>query len=684
MDRFYRHQLLAAIALVILGAATAYADIIFDPTPLELNEVTTFGDVVIQYTGGGSTNVAGYSLDIVWDNTVATAVFARPDLGPFSGAVTFYVIDLGAGHVRIDAAIGGADPGFTSGDLCKVTFTAAAGVMDQTAVTLTIEHLRDPLNQEVTGVSAVAGQVVVSDTGAPVVADVLIVNNTLGHTDDFLKDTDAVTVTATVTDNDPGFDGTNIAADLFAFGGGAAVQPDTYVAPVATWNFGPATCSPAEGILTITVTATDASSNTSNSSDTITADNTAPTALLGAGVSPGHEQLHLIWTDFAGNDANPMGVEFRYAVWGGHPVYSGIAPDYPTDNDGGQLAVQVTSGTFVDWVVTDPDIYYVAGFVYDMVLHYSGAGTDNLGEATNYWLGDVPPYIDGSVDTDDISKLGATYGLLVGEGGFDPFCNVGPTDTGSRLGVPMPNADNEVAFEDMMIFALNYTVVTPSSKVLIGGTPVMTWSQVSEKTWALSLVSNGGDLQGLNLRAELPAGVSGSVAAGDLLADQSAPVFLRNIPRHGIDAGLALFGQGAGFSGSGELVRVTFSEPVAEIEVAVTARDENNKDLGVEMGTTSAAAVPVVASFAQNYPNPFNPSTMLTFELPQARHVNLSIYAIDGSLVRTLVAGMREAGRHEISWDGRNDAGRSVATGTYFARVHAGDFNQIRKMVLLK
>jgi hypothetical protein len=168
------------------------------------------------------------------------------------------------------------------------------------------------------------------------------------------------------------------------------------------------------------------------------------------------------------------------------------------------------------------------------------------------------------------------------------------------------------------------------------------------------------------------------------LAAQSAPVFLRNIPRHGIDAGLALFGQGVGFSGSGELVRVTFSEPVAEIDVEVTARDENNKDLGVEMGTTSAAAVPAVASFAQNYPNPFNPSTMLTFELPQARHVNLSIYAIDGSLVRTLVAGMREAGRHEISWDGRNDAGRSVATGTYFARVHAGDFNQIRKMVLLK
>jgi hypothetical protein len=683
MNRFYRLQLLAVIALVILGTASAYADIICVPTPLVLNESTTSGDVVITYTGGGLTNVAGYSLDIVWDNTVATAAFARPDNGPFNGAVTFYVVDLGLGHVRIDAAIGGADPGFTAGELCKVTFTAVTGVVDQTDVTLTIEALRDPLNQAVDGGVAVPGQVVVADNGAPVVTDVLVFNNTLGHTDDFLKDTDAITITANVTDSDPSFDGTNITADLSVFGGGVAVQPDSYVAPAATWTYVSIACIPADGTVIVTVTAIDASSNTADGSDTITSDNTAPSPLLGAGATPGYKQLHLSWLDFSGNDANPMGVQFRYAVWGDYPLYDAVEPAYPVDNLDGILAVEVASGTTADWPVLARDIYYVAGFVYDMVLHYSVAGIANQGRATNYWLGDVAGD-DGDVGVDDISQLGATYGLLDGEGAWDPDCNVGPTDDSSRRGIPMPNADNEIAFEDMMIFALNYTVVTPSSKVLIGGTPVMTWSQVSEKTWALSLVSNGGDLQGLNLRAELPAGIDCTVAAGDLLADQSAPVFLRNIPRRGVDAGLALFGQGAGFSGSGELVRVTFSEPVAEIDVAVIARDENNKDLGVEMGTTSGAAVPTVASFAQNYPNPFNPSTTLTFELPQARQVHLAIYALDGSLVRTLVAGMREAGRHEVSWDGRNDAGRSVATGTYFAKVRAGDFNQIRKMVLLK
>ena len=134
-------------------------------------------------------------------------------------------------------------------------------------------------------------------------------------------------------------------------------------------------------------------------------------------------------------------------------------------------------------------------------------------------------------------------------------------------------------------------------------------------------MDKGGDLQGLNLRAEMPDGVQCTVTAGDLLAEQEVPVFLRNIPQHGVDAGLALFGRGAGFSGSGELVRVTLSKPVDDLQAVVTARDADNKDLGVEVGTDNPSAVPTVASFSQNYPNPFNPRTTLAFELPDERQV---------------------------------------------------------------
>ena len=84
------------------------------------------------------------------------------------------------------------------------------------------------------------------------------------------------------------------------------------MAPVATWTFSSVACSPADGELIVTVTATDDLSNIGEQHRYDHADNTAPAALLGAAVTPGHEQLHLAWNDIGDRDANPLGVEFRY------------------------------------------------------------------------------------------------------------------------------------------------------------------------------------------------------------------------------------------------------------------------------------------------------------------------------------------------------------------------------------
>ena len=674
---------LVTLTIVTLAAAVAAADIVCVPDTLALDEATPSADIVLNYTGGGSANVAGYSVDIQWDVALATATFDRPASGAFSAAATFFVVDLGPGHVRVDAAIGGADPGITAGDLCVMTLTAVAGQTGGTAVDVVILGLRDPDNADVTGVVALGGQLSV-DAGAPQISDVLITNDTLAHTDDYLKDTDALTITATVTDNEAGFGAGNISADLSGLGGGAAAAPDSYVGTTATWTVASAACTPADGEITVTITAVDQSSNTSNGSDTIIADNTAPTALLGLTVLPGHEQLHLAWSDIAAADANPMGVAFRYNVWGDYPAYDTAAPDYPADNAAGSAAVEVTSGTTADWAVTTRDIYYVAGFVYDMVLHYGAAGAENTGRATNYWLGDVVG-ADGVVDViNDINRLGTAYGLADTDPGFDPECDVAPTDTRSPRGIPEPNGDHEVGFEDMMVFALNYSVVTPSTKSAAGGTPVLAWRQLAEDEWALDLVANGGDLQGLQLNAELPAGVTCSVRPGELAAAQDAPVFLRNIPQHGLDAGLALFGRGVGFAGSGELVRVSFSVPVVEPAFAVSGRDADNGELALQLDGPAGTVLPKAVGFDQNFPNPFNPQTTLAFSLPDDRPVHIAIYALDGSRVRTLVDGARPAGRNEVVWDGRDDSGRALATGTYFARLLAGDFHETRKMSLVK
>jgi hypothetical protein len=674
------------LPLLVLGAGGARADIVFSPDSLTLDLNTPTGETVIDYTGGGSANIAGYSLDLVWDEGLATAEFSRPDTGPFASAVTFFVVDLGPGHVRIDAAIGGEDPGIDAGELCKVTFSAVSAVQGTTVLDLTIENLRDSQNQEVTGVLAEDGQLEV-DTGGLIVTAVVITNDSLAHTDDFVKDTDAVTVTATVTDDDPEFGVDNLSADLTALGGPASVAPDSYVAPTAVWTVAAAVCTPTDGILTVTVTATDADENTASGSGAITADNTAPAALTGVTVLPGHQKIHLAWDDISTADANPYGVEFRAGAWGDYPAYDAAEPVYPADSAAGVLAVQAIEGLTTDWEVAERDIYYVAGFVFDMALNYGPGGDQNSGRATNYWLGDVAGEagVDGVVDViNDITQLGNTYGLPDTDDAYDPLCDVAPTDTGSPRGIPQPNVDHEIGFEDMMVFALNYSVVTPETKNLVGGTPVLAWHPVSDTQWVLELVQAGGDLQGLNLRADLPTGLSCTVQKGELTLNQAAPSFLGNAAGRGLDAGLALFGQGAGFTGEGELLKVTFSQPVEDLQVAVTARDADNADLAVQMTGASAAVLPSLAVLQQNYPNPFNPRTTLAFSLPDSRHVSLAVYGLDGTRVATLVSGRLEAGRHEVIWAGVDEAGQPVAAGTYFARIQAGDFRQIRKMVLVK
>jgi hypothetical protein len=91
-------------------------------------------------------------------------------------------------------------------------------------------------------------------------------------------------------------------------------------------------------------------------------------------------------------------------------------------------------------------------------------------------------------------------------------------------------------------------------------------------------------------------------------------------------------------------------------------------------------------SFAlyQNYPNPFNPETQIRYDLPVSGFVNLAIYNILGQRVRILVDEFQEVGRKSVIWDGRDDSGHQVASGIYFYKIKAENFNKTRKMILIK
>ena len=86
----------------------------------------------------------------------------------------------------------------------------------------------------------------------------------------------------------------------------------------------------------------------------------------------------------------------------------------------------------------------------------------------------------------------------------------------------------------------------------------------------------------------------------------------------------------------------------------------------------------------QNFPNPFNPTTTIRFTLKEAGNVKLTVYTARGEVVRTLSHGNRGAGTHEIEWDGRDDAGRQVESGTYFYEIDAGKEREARKMIIVK
>jgi hypothetical protein len=123
---------------------------------------------------------------------------------------------------------------------------------------------------------------------------------------------------------------------------------------------------------------------------------------------------------------------------------------------------------------------------------------------------------------------------------------------------------------------------------------------------------------------------------------------------------------------------------------------EGRTSLGsIHHAMTSEFAIELVAGSdgnaepASNYsvsasPNPFNPSTTVHFSLPVAGHAELSVYDLAGRKVKTLASGFMQAGEHQSPWNGRDDSGRQVASGTYIYMLRAGTHVETNRMVLLK
>ena len=124
------------------------------------------------------------------------------------------------------------------------------------------------------------------------------------------------------------------------------------------------------------------------------------------------------------------------------------------------------------------------------------------------------------------------------------------------------------------------------------------------------------------------------------------------------------------------------------------ARQLNRRDPTFQRGLLIlerllASLPPKETALLPNYPNPFNPETWIPYQLSEPADVTLNIYAVNGTLVRTLLLGYQPPGYYRNKnqaayWDGCNNLGEPVANGIYFYQLQTNEISPLRKMVILK
>ena len=410
-------------------------------------------------------------------------------------------------------------------------------------------------------------------------------------------------------------------------------------------------------------------------------------------------KIRLTWDAVAAGST----VEVYRAPYGNYPEYDDApspgsaptAPAYPPTAPWALTGVHLSGETD-----TPParDFYYYVAYVTDTYGTRSPVSNLTAG-SMSYALGDVSDGItigmgDNLVDTADLSLLGAHYGATLTPGDAVNYLDVGPT---TDLSVDArPTTDNHVDFEDLMMFAFNYGVVSGEPvaaaeiAAALDGVTLERPSQVSpgaEVTVRL-MASGTGNVRAISTTLSWAAGVVEPVGftAGSFLTRQNGVALS---PRAGT-VDVAVLGAGArGITGTGELATFRFRVLAAgDPKFAIAGADaRDGRNHRVQIATETQVIQPpvqLVTRLAPAYPTPFNMSTTISFSLAQQGFVELSCFSVDGRRVQTLARGVFEPGEHRFTWDGRGADGQRLAAGVYYALLETpqGRFN--RKLVIVR
>jgi len=660
----------------------------------------------------GLNEVRGYNMTLLIDTTVVT--IADPTAGgdfiegtflSSVGGTFFGVNDDGGGVYTVSCAILGGDTGATgSGGLFTVNLTPVA--QGTSSIAITTLQVRDPDNVPLTAISS-DGDVQV-DCTVPLMQAIVEVQNECYNT--------APTFSVFTFRDDLGLDRAEYQIDTGGWNTiftGLAFPDTVWTDP--GWEL-PGFAGLSEGSHTVYFRVKDDAGNWNGEgtpqpnlySWAFIKDTVAPGAPTDFLALPGHNRVHLTWTNPTG-DESFEGVEIRRVAWEDYPQYGTPGPgepSYPANQTEGTMVTQTGLEAYDDDPVTPRDIYYYAAFSYDCAGNYSAAAPTSRDRATSYWLGDVDPALtgDGGVAIGDLAIFSMAFGQIQGGGGWNAEADFGPTDDYSGYGIPLP--DDVIDFEDLMILALNYGNVSPagtSGLPIAAAAPVELHTLVSFRlevvsrdgttvTYAVQLDNEAEVLKGFALGLDYGIGnelVEILPARG--LTGKASEHFFGTVQREmgKVEICVAALGVQKALDYTGEIARVVVRETkdVLKLEGAVL-RDTQNRGDRVEISDTGGGEtpfIPTVSALEQNYPNPFNPVTTITYDVSAAGHVTVAIYDVSGRLVRRLVDTHREAGCYTVTWDGRDGGGNTVRTGVYFYRMTAPGYRSpARKMLLLK
>lgn len=425
---------------------------------------------------------------------------------------------------------------------------------------------------------------------------------------------------------------------------------------------------------------------------TVTVDTTAPVAvtnLSAAQVKVGNDTdgtTKVTLTFTAPGDAAT--IEVYRAGFGDYPEYddgTGAVPATPTYPPGAPWALTAVTASGQADEVGARDFWYFVVFTKDICGNVSPVSNKTTG-TLNYHLGDTHNggadcFGNNKVLTEDMSFLGAHYGITIPYNGLYNCLDVGPTTDFSVDA--RPTTDSVIDFEDLIMFAINFNTVAkpgvPDRGRAGEGSEIHLEVLAAADLFDVSVrFSGGGDVQGLSLDLAYDPLVVEPLEprAGELLERQGRGSTILS-GRPGV-VDLALLGVGTGISGNGELARMAFRRVGAgNPGIAlrdVTARDLSNRPVQVTRGGDSGltSPLPVRNYLAANYPNPFQHSTIIPFGVRVSGPVSLSIFDVQGRRVRDLIQGTLPAGDRTESWDGRDADGSPVPSGVYLVRLQVG------------